>query len=77
MRTSRSPARWWGGTAARSSFIGDAVIAVWGVPVAHEDDAERAVRAGLDLADVVEALGESVGVAWLQMRVGVVTARSR
>jgi class 3 adenylate cyclase len=32
-------------------FIGDAVMALWGAPVAHEDDAERAVRAGLDLVD--------------------------
>ena len=38
-------------------FIGDAVMAVWGVPVAHEDDAERAVRAGLELVAMVTALG--------------------
>jgi class 3 adenylate cyclase/tetratricopeptide (TPR) repeat protein len=37
-------------------FIGDAVMAVWGTPVAREDDAERAVRAALDLVDVVAAL---------------------
>ncbi len=41
----------YGGTVEK--FIGDAVMAVWGTPVAFEDDAERAVRAGLDLvADV-------------------------
>ena len=54
-------------------FIGDAVMAVWGVPVAHEDDAERAVRAGLELVGAVRLLGETVGVAGLAMRVGVVT----
>ncbi|MGH9054078.1 MAG: zinc-ribbon domain-containing protein, partial [Acidimicrobiia bacterium] len=37
----------YGGTVAK--FIGDAVMGVWGAPVAHEDDAERAVRAALDL----------------------------
>src|ERR671918_1921758 len=38
-------------------FIGDAVMAVWGTPVAQEDDAERAVRAGLDLTAAVAAVG--------------------
>ena len=54
-------------------FIGDAVMAVWGVPVAHEDDAERAVRAGMELVQTVAALGENVGASGLAMRVGVVT----
>ena len=34
-------------------FIGDAVMAVWGTPVATEDDAERAVRTALDLVAAV------------------------
>src|ERR671935_2289320 len=38
-------------------FIGDAVIAVWGAPVAQEGDAERAVRAALDLLNAVSELG--------------------
>ncbi|MFY9588254.1 MAG: adenylate/guanylate cyclase domain-containing protein, partial [Actinomycetota bacterium] len=38
-------------------FIGDAVMAVWGTPVAQEDDAERAVRAALDLVAAVTELG--------------------
>ena len=37
-------------------FIGDAVLAVWGMPAAHENDAERAVRAGLELVDAVGGL---------------------
>ena len=39
-------------------FIGDAVMAVWGTPTAQEDDAERAVRAALDLVAAVSALGD-------------------
>ena len=46
----------YGGTVEK--FIGDAVFAVWGVPVAREDDAELAVRAGLDLVSAVAALGQ-------------------
>ena len=61
----------YGGTVEK--FIGDAVMAVWGVPVAHEDDAERAVRAGLDLVAEVSALGEELGVTGLTTRVGIVT----
>src|SRR5215475_6643894 len=44
-------------------FIGDAVMAVWGTPVAAEGDAERAVRAGLDLVVSVAQLGADAGVA--------------
>ena len=54
-------------------FIGDAVMAVWGVPVAHEDDAERAVRAGLELVAMVTTLGHEVGAPGLAQRVGIVT----
>ncbi len=61
----------YGGTVEK--FIGDAVMAVWGVPVAHEDDAERAVRAGLELVETIAVLGSEVGLPALAMRVGVVT----
>ncbi len=61
----------YGGTVEK--FIGDAVMAVWGVPTAHEDDAERTVRAGLELVNGVAALGQELGVPDLAMRVGIVT----
>ena len=54
-------------------FIGDAVMAVWGTPVATEEDAERAVRAGLELVDAVRVLGTETGVDDLAARAGVVT----
>jgi class 3 adenylate cyclase/predicted ATPase len=54
-------------------FIGDAVMAVWGTPVAAEGDAERAVRAALDLVGAVAELGAGSGVPGLAVRAGVVT----
>src|ERR687893_2902267 len=45
-------------------FAGDAVMAAFGVPQAHEDDAERAVRAALGILDAVKNLG-------LEARVGI------
>ena len=53
--TARSVIAKYGGTIEK--FIGDAVMAVWGAPVAHEDDADRAVRAALDMVDAVRRLG--------------------
>src|SRR5712692_5192215 len=53
-----------GGTVEK--FIGDAVMAVFGVPVLHEDDALRAIRAAVEMRDVLPELG-------LQGRIGVMT----
>ena len=64
----------YGGTVEK--FIGDAVMAVWGTPVAREDDAERAVRAALALTQMVSGLGEEVGVPELRVRVGVLTGNA-
>ena len=54
-------------------FIGDAVMAVWGAPIATDGDAERAVRAALDVVDVVSELGRETGMDRLAARAGVVT----
>jgi class 3 adenylate cyclase len=59
----------YGGTVEK--FIGDAVMAVWGTPTAREDDAERSVRAALDLVDAVQVLG-----ATIQARAGVLTGEA-
>ncbi|HVC15584.1 MAG TPA: adenylate/guanylate cyclase domain-containing protein [Acidimicrobiales bacterium] len=61
----------YGGTVEK--FIGDAVMAVWGTPVAQEGDTERAVRAALDLVEGVRVLGEEAGAPGLGARAGVVT----
>jgi class 3 adenylate cyclase/tetratricopeptide (TPR) repeat protein len=56
-------------------FIGDAVVGVFGVPAAHEDDPERAVRAGLRIVEAAEEL-EAVGGAPLRLRVGINTGEA-
>lgn len=61
----------YGGTVEK--FIGDAVMAVWGAPVANEDDAERAVRASLEVVASVSELGAISNMPDLRARGGVVT----
>ena len=54
-----------------AKYMGDGVLVYFGFPRAHEDDAERAVRAGLGLIDAIGRL--DVGSAKLQARVGIAT----
>ena len=63
-----------GGTVEK--FIGDAVMAVFGAPVARGDDAERAVRAALQIPVAVAALNAEMPDAELQVRVGVNTGEA-
>src|SRR5580704_2604201 len=53
-----------------AKYMGDGVLVYFGYPQAHEDDAERAVRAGLEL---VAAVGSLKAVSSLQTRVGIAT----
>jgi class 3 adenylate cyclase len=55
-----------------AKFMGDGVLAYFGWPNAHEDEAERAVRAGLAIAEVVASMLSSAGMP-LSVRVGVAT----
>jgi len=57
-------------------FIGDAVMAWWGAVEAREDDAERAVRAALELVAMVADLGTEMGVPDLALRAGVLTGET-
>ena len=71
--TSRQTIERYGGTVEK--FIGDAVMAVWGAPVAREDDAERAVRAGLELVANVRDIGRDAGLE-LNLRAGILTGEA-
>ncbi|MBA3718568.1 MAG: AAA family ATPase, partial [Actinobacteria bacterium] len=70
----RSEIERYGGTVEK--FVGDAVMAVFGAPVAHEDDAERAVRAGLRILEAIEELNEADPGLELQVRVGINTGEA-
>ena len=62
-----------GGTVEK--FIGDAVVGVFGVPAVHEDDPERAVRAGLRIVEALEGMTRPDGSP-LQVRVGINTGEA-
>src|SRR6266540_2869741 len=70
----RSEIERFGGTVEK--FIGDAVMAVFGAPVAHEDDPERAVRAGLRILEAIDDLNEQEPGLELQVRIGVNTGEA-
>jgi class 3 adenylate cyclase/tetratricopeptide (TPR) repeat protein len=70
--TARAVIDGYGGTVEK--FIGDAVMAVWGAPIAREDDAERAVRAALELVERVREL--SIGGEPLALRAGVLSGEA-
>ena len=64
----------YGGTVEK--FIGDAVMAAFGAPAAHEDDAERAVRAGLRILEAIEELNDEDPTLALQVRIGINTGEA-
>ena len=63
-----------GGTVEK--FIGDAVMAVYGAPVAHEDDAERAVRSALRVVESIDELNASDPGLGLRIRIGIETGEA-
>jgi class 3 adenylate cyclase/tetratricopeptide (TPR) repeat protein len=63
-----------GGTVEK--FIGDAVVAVFGAPVAHEDDPERAVRAALAIQEAIAEMNEADPSLALEVRIGVNTGEA-
>jgi class 3 adenylate cyclase/tetratricopeptide (TPR) repeat protein len=63
-----------GGTVEK--FIGDAVMAVFGAPAAHEDDAERAVRAALAIRDAVAEMNEQDPELDLHVRIGITSGEA-
>jgi len=63
-----------GGTVEK--FIGDAVVALFGAPTAHEDDPERAVRAALAIREAIGELNEADPTLELEVRIAVNTGEA-
>ena len=63
-----------GGTVEK--FIGDAVVGVFGAPVTHEDDPERAVRAALAIQEAIEEMNAADPSLALEVRIGVNTGEA-
>ncbi|MDP9273872.1 MAG: AAA family ATPase [Chloroflexota bacterium] len=64
----------WGGTVEK--YIGDAIMAVFGVPSVHEDDAQRAINAALDMLSTLETLNRDFSARHgveIQIRIGICT----
>ena len=70
----RSEIEGYGGTVEK--FVGDAVMAVFGAPTAHEDDAERSVRAALTILEAIQELNEHNPGLSLQVRIGINTGEA-
>ena len=64
----------YGGTVEK--FIGDAILAVFGAPTAHGDDAERAVRCGLDIVEAIRAMNAVDPTLQLSVRVAISTGEA-
>ena len=64
----------YGGTVEK--FIGDAVMAVYGAPIAHEDDAERAVRSALRILEAIDEMNEADDGLGLEVRIGIATGEA-
>ena len=73
-RAAKAELERFGGTVEK--FIGDAVVAVFGAPIAHEDDAERAVRAALAVRDAISELNADDPSLGLSVRVGAATGEA-
>jgi class 3 adenylate cyclase len=70
----RSEVTRFGGTVEK--FIGDAVMAVFGAPVTHEDDAERAVRSALRISQAIGELNDETPSLDLRFRIGINTGEA-